>query len=49
VVPPPSPCDFSHTTELIERASANTDARLAEGGLERRTIAGQLRPHTHAK
>jgi NTE family protein len=53
VVPPlcplvGSPYDFSHTGELIERASAGTDAWLANGGLEQRTIPHQLRAHTHA-
>jgi NTE family protein len=53
VVPPlcpliGSPYDFSHTSELIERAAASTDAWLANGGLERRIIPGQLRAHSHA-
>jgi len=33
-----SPYDFSQTAELIERAADLTEARLAEGGLERREI-----------
>jgi NTE family protein len=53
VVPPlcpliGSPYDFSHTSELIERASATTNAWLAAGGLQRRTIPDQLRAHSHA-
>jgi hypothetical protein len=53
VVPPlcpllGSPYDFSHTTELIKRATESTDAWLAEGGLERREIPNQMRPHTHS-
>ena len=54
VVPPlcpliGSPYDFSHTSELIECARESTDAWLAGGGLERRAIPDQMRPHTHAK
>jgi hypothetical protein len=53
VVPPlcpllGSPYDFSHTTELIKRATESTDAWLAEGGLERREIPNQMRPHKHS-
>lgn len=44
-----SPYDFSHTSELIECARESTDAWLAGGGLERRAIPDQMRPHTHAK
>ena len=52
VVPPlcpllGSPYDFSYTSELIERATASTNAWLAEGGLERREIPNQMRPHKH--
>ena len=53
VVPPlcpllGSPYDFSDTSELIKRASESTDAWLAEGGLERREIPNQMRPHKHS-
>jgi NTE family protein len=53
VVPPlcpllGSPYDFSQTTELIKRATESTDAWLAEGGLERREIPNQMRPHKHS-
>jgi NTE family protein len=44
-----SPYDFSHTNELIERATASTDAWLAEGGLERREIPNQMRSHKHSQ
>ena len=52
VVPPlcplvGSPYDFSRTAEHIERARLNTDEWLAEGGLERRAIPHELRPHEH--
>jgi NTE family protein len=43
-----SPYDFSNTNELIERATASTDAWLAEGGLERREIPNQMRAHKHS-
>lgn len=54
VVPPlcplvGSPYDFSHTEELIERASANTDAWIAAGGVEQRTIPHEMLPHAHGK
>jgi NTE family protein len=42
-----SPFDFSQTAELIERGTANTDAWLANGGLERREIPHQMTPHKH--
>jgi NTE family protein len=43
-----SPYDFSQTALLIERASAATQAWIAEGGLtRRRAIPPQLRPHSH--
>ena len=52
VVPPlcplvGSPYDFSRTAEHIERARLNTDEWLAKGGLERRAIPHELRPHEH--
>ena len=54
VVPPlcpltGSPYDFSHTSELIERAARNTDAWLAEGGLDRPRVHAQLSTHKHAR
>ena len=42
-----SPYDFSQSGELIERAAASTQAWLAEGGLTKRGIPMQLRPHHH--
>ncbi|THD60021.1 MAG: patatin-like phospholipase family protein [Bradyrhizobium sp.] len=52
VVPPlcplvGSPYDFSRTADHIERAIRNTDAWLAQGGLEQRTIPHSMRPHDH--
>jgi NTE family protein len=52
VVPPlcplvGSPYDFSRTAEHIERSRANTDEWLAGGGLERREIPDELKPHNH--
>lgn len=52
VVPPlcplvGSPYDFSRTAEHIERATAATDAWLAQGGLTRREIPHELQPHDH--
>jgi NTE family protein len=44
-----SPYDFSQTTELIVRGAANTDAWLANGGLEQREILDQLNAHKHDK
>ena len=44
-----SPYDFSQTAELIERATARTDAWLAEGGLERREIPHEMNAHKHSK
>lgn len=43
-----SPYDFSQTNELIERAARSTEEWLANGGLDRRDIPHQLRPHGHA-
>ena len=52
VVPPlcplvGSPYDFSRTADHIERAIHNTDAWLAQGGLEQRKIPHEMRPHDH--
>jgi NTE family protein len=52
VVPPLCPMigtayDFSHTGEHIERAAENTEKWIAQGGLEKTGIPGELRLHTH--
>jgi NTE family protein len=52
VVPPlcplvGSPYDFSRTDDHIERAIRNTDAWLAQGGLEHGGIPGEMYPHSH--
>jgi NTE family protein len=52
VVPPlcpllGSPYDFSHASDHIERAIRSTDAWLAQHGLEKQHIPGELRPHDH--
>jgi NTE family protein len=52
VVPPlcplvGSPYDFSRTDDHIERAIRNTDAWLAQGGLEQGGIPGEMYPHSH--
>ena len=52
VVPPlcpltGSPCDFSRTSELIERAAMSTDAWLSEGGLDHPHVHAQLSTHKH--
>jgi NTE family protein len=52
VVPPlcplvGSPYDFSRSADHIERAIQNTDAWLAQGGLEQRGIPNEMRPHSH--
>ena len=52
VVPPlcplvGSPYDFSKTDEHIERAIKNTEKWIAEGGLQKRGIPGEIRPHKH--
>jgi NTE family protein len=52
VVPPlcplvGSPYDFSHTSDHIERAIKSTDAWLAQHGLEKKRIPGELRTHDH--
>ncbi|MGO4736197.1 patatin-like phospholipase family protein [Bosea sp. 2KB_26] len=43
-----SPYDFSHTSELIERAAKSTDAWIAGGGLERPGTLAHLSTHKHA-
>jgi NTE family protein len=52
VVPPlcplvGSPYDFTRTDDHIERAVRSTDDWLAENGLGRSRIPGELRPHSH--
>jgi len=52
VVPPlcplvGSPYDFSRTSDHIERAIQSTDAWLAQHGLEKNAIPGEMRPHSH--
>ena len=52
VVPPlcplvGSPYDFSKTDEHIERAIENTEKWIADGGLQKGGIPGQIRPHKH--
>ena len=52
VVPPlcplvGSPYDFSMTSEHIERAIAETETWIAKGGLQRREIPHEMRPHDH--
>ena len=52
VVPPlcplvGSPYDFSRTSDHIERAIRSTDVWLAQNGLEKRGIPGEMRPHSH--
>ena len=52
VVPPlcplaGSPYDFSRSSDLIERAIRSTEAWLAQHGLEKKHIPGELRPHDH--
>lgn len=42
-----SPYDFSRTADHIDRAARNTDAWLAQNGLEKREIPAELRPHDH--
>jgi NTE family protein len=53
VVPPlcpleVSPYDYTQCDRLIERAAEKTRGWLAEGGLERAFIPGELREHAHA-
>jgi len=52
VVPPlcplvGSPYDFSRTSDHIEAAIRNTDAWLAQHGLDKKNIPLELRPHDH--
>jgi NTE family protein len=52
VVPPlcplvGSPYDFSRTADHIERAILNTDAWLAQDGLMKKVIPGEMRLHSH--
>lgn len=52
VVPPlcplvGSPYDFSRTDDHIARAIKSTEAWLADGGLEKGGIPGEMRPHSH--
>lgn len=52
VVPPlcplvGSPYDFTRTDDHIARAVASTQAWLADGGLEKGGIPGEMRPHRH--
>jgi len=52
VVPPlcplvGSPYDFSRTSDHIERAIRNTEAWLAQSGLEKGGIPDEMRPHGH--
>jgi NTE family protein len=54
VVPPlcpltGSPYDFSHTRELIERATRSTDAWIFEGGIDRPGVHAQLSTHKHTR
>ena len=52
VVPPlcqlvGSPYDFSRSEEHIARAAKTTEAWIADGGLEKSGIPGEMRPHNH--
>ncbi|MDO8979843.1 MAG: patatin-like phospholipase family protein [Afipia sp.] len=52
VVPPlcplvGSPYDFTRTDDHIMRAIKNTEAWIADGGLEKDGIPGEMRPHQH--
>ncbi|HLI98480.1 MAG TPA: patatin-like phospholipase family protein [Bradyrhizobium sp.] len=52
VVPPlcplvGSPYDFSRSSDHIERAIRSTEQWLAQHGLEKKHIPGELRPHDH--
>jgi NTE family protein len=52
VVPPlcplvGSPYDFSRTADHIERAVRSTNAWLAQDGLAKKQIPGEMRPHGH--
>jgi hypothetical protein len=44
-----SPYDFSRTSDHIERAIRSTDVWLAQNGLEKGGIPGEMRPHRHRK
>jgi NTE family protein len=52
VVPPlcplvGSPYDFTRTDDHIARAIKNTEAWIADGGLEKSGVPGEMRPHQH--
>lgn len=52
VVPPlcplvGSPYDFTRTSDHIERAIRNTEGWIADGGLERGGVPGEMHPHQH--
>jgi NTE family protein len=52
VVPPlcplvGSPYDFTRTNDHIQRAIKNTEMWIADGGLEKGGIPGEMRPHQH--
>ena len=52
VVPPlcplvGSPYDFTRTDDHIMRAIKTTEAWIADGGLEKGGIPGEMRPHQH--
>ena len=52
VVPPlcplvGSPYDFTRTADHIQRAVESTEAWLRQGGLQRRGIPDEMRPHSH--
>lgn len=52
VVPPlcplvGSPYDFSRTSDHIERAIRNTEDWIADGGLEKGGVPGEMHPHQH--
>lgn len=52
VVPPlcplvGSPYDFTRTSDHIERAIRSTEVWIADGGLEKGGIPGEMHPHTH--
>lgn len=42
-----SPFDFSSTEMLMARATRETRAWIAQGGLSQHQIPGALRPHSH--
>ncbi|MGL4557914.1 MAG: patatin-like phospholipase family protein, partial [Afipia sp.] len=52
VVPPlcplvGSPYDFTRTDDHIARAVKSTEAWIADGGLGKAGIPGEMRPHQH--